>query len=75
MQDQAASPLKCSSCGIALVIDEDNPPRDDDILCCRGCGKDFGSYLRVKEAALILAKAERDAALQDPLASIIIKAS
>jgi hypothetical protein len=52
--------FKCSSCEHPVIIDEDNPPHDGDLICCRGCGKEFGSYAKVKEAALLLAEAEAD---------------
>jgi hypothetical protein len=59
--------FKCSSCEHPLVIETDNPPNDEDIICCRGCGKEFGSYAKVKEAALVLAEAEFDSLIEEDL--------
>jgi hypothetical protein len=59
--------FKCSSCEHPLVIETDNPPNDEDIICCRGCGKEFGSYAKVKEAALVLAEAEFDSLIEEKL--------
>ena len=64
------SAFKCSSCEHALVIDNDNPPDDDDILCCQGCGKEFGSYAKIKEAALVLATAEFDSVIEQKFADV-----
>jgi hypothetical protein len=64
------SPFKCSSCEHALVIDIDKPPDDDVILCCQGCGKEFGSYAKIKEAALVLAKAEFDSVIEQKFADV-----
>ncbi|AZO70993.1 MAG: hypothetical protein E5V92_13615 [Mesorhizobium sp.] len=52
--------FKCNDCGHAVSIDESNPPKDDDILKCFGCGREFGRYAQVKEALIELAKAEID---------------
>ena len=56
--------FKCSSCEHPLAIDTDNPPDDKDIVCCRGCGKEFGAYVKVKQAALVLAKADFDSVIE-----------
>ena len=56
--------FKCSSCEHPLVIDKDDPPDDKDIICCRGCGKEFGAYVKIKQAALVLAKADFDSVIE-----------
>ena len=56
--------FKCGSCEHPLVIDKDKPPGDQDIIRCRGCGREFGAYIKVKNAALVLAKAEFDGVIE-----------
>jgi hypothetical protein len=48
--------FKCNQCGHTVSIDEGNPPSDDDILSCLGCGHQFGIYAKVKEAMVAAAK-------------------
>ncbi|TIW71518.1 MAG: hypothetical protein E5V56_00230 [Mesorhizobium sp.] len=43
-----------------LAIDENNPPKDDDIFKGNGCGRELGRYAEVKEALVKLAKAAVD---------------
>jgi hypothetical protein len=50
--------FKCDDCGHAIAIDESNPPKDDDIYKCPGCGRELGRYAEVKDALVGLAKAE-----------------
>lgn len=44
--------FKCVDCGSPVVIDNDNPPRDEDALACHGCGRTFGTFAEVREAML-----------------------
>jgi hypothetical protein len=46
--------FRCQVCGVTLGIDEANPPADDDIFACNGCGREIGQFGVVK-AALIQA--------------------
>ena len=59
--------FNCTSCGHPVVIDKDNPPNDDDILSCHGCGKEFGPYAKVDEAAIAMAKAKLNKLVEDTL--------
>lgn len=58
MSDQIT--FKCKNCGHAVSIDKDNPPKDEDILSCFGCGQEFGTFSAVKSAMKSAAKAEID---------------
>ncbi|MDE2184806.1 MAG: hypothetical protein KGJ78_17470 [Alphaproteobacteria bacterium] len=50
--------FKCTDCGHAVVIDQSKPPKDDDILKCFGCGREFGPYKTVKAAMIKAGKSE-----------------
>ena len=52
--------FKCSRCEQPLVFDKENTPRDDDLVRCRECGNQFGTYAKIREAALVLAEANPD---------------
>lgn len=52
--------FKCLDCGHAVMIDNDNPPNDEDVISCRGCGRKFGSYAQVREAMVAQGKAAVD---------------
>ena len=52
--------FKCASCEHPLVVDDQDPPNDADVICCQRCGKDFGPYAKVKAAGVLLAEAEAD---------------
>ena len=62
--------FKCSSCEQPLTINRDNPPNDDDIVPCQGCGKEFGTYAKVKDAQLVLARAEFDSVIAQKYADL-----
>ncbi|CAL8972750.1 hypothetical protein RHODGE_RHODGE_00996 [Rhodoplanes serenus] len=48
----------CVDCKHPVVVDGDNPPNDDDILVCQGCGRAFGTYAGVKQAMIEAGKRE-----------------
>lgn len=50
--------FKCAKCGTALTVSKANPPNDDDIISCRGCGHVFGPYADVREAIIKAGKEE-----------------
>lgn len=62
--------FECDLCGSPIIIDGDNPPQDDDILSCQGCGRDFGPYGKVKDAIIEMARAELDEMIADTLKGI-----
>ena len=62
--------FKCTTCGHPVVIDNDNPPNDGDIVSCHECGKKFGTYAEVKAAALEQAKAALNKMLEDTLGGV-----
>ena len=61
--------FKCNQCNFPVSIDKSNPPNDSDIIICRGegCGYKFGSYAKVKEAMIFMAKREIDNMIDDAL--------
>ena len=42
----------CSTCDTIITIDRNNPPNDEDILSCTGCGYEFGTFAVVKKAMM-----------------------
>lgn len=52
--------FKCADCGQPVVIDNDEPPKDGDIISCLGCGRAFGSYAEVRDAMIEAGKKEVD---------------
>ena len=52
--------FECTDCRHPVMIDEDNPPKDDDVIACIGCGRTFGTYAQVKEAVIQMGKEEID---------------
>lgn len=56
MSDQIT--IRCETCKAPLVIESDNPPDDATIISCVGCGREFGTYSQVVDAAVALGKAE-----------------
>ncbi|MBL4726625.1 MAG: hypothetical protein JKY83_08130 [Rhizobiaceae bacterium] len=50
--------FNCTTCGKPVLIDNDNPPNDEDIFSCMECGFEFGKYSDVKKAMIELAKRE-----------------
>lgn len=52
--------FNCADCGHIVSIEKGNPPNDDNILSCFGCGREFGPYRTVKAAMIESAKAEID---------------
>jgi DNA-directed RNA polymerase subunit RPC12/RpoP len=43
--------FNCAKCGEPVVA-KGNPPNDEDIISCTGCGHVFGPYAKVREAML-----------------------
>lgn len=56
MSDQIS--FACADCGSDTFTFERNPPKDDDIVTCAGCGKKIGRYADVRREAMKGAKAE-----------------
>lgn len=54
--------FKCADCGHPVVIDKNKPPKDDDIITCRGegCGRAFGTYAQVRQAMIQAGKEKVD---------------
>ena len=53
--------FSCKTCGETVAVETDgNPPDDEDIIRCLGCGREFGTYAEVREGMRALAKAEID---------------
>ena len=52
--------FKCTACEHPVSIDDDNPPGDNDMLKCFGCGIELGRYAELKGKLIELAKAEVD---------------
>lgn len=52
--------LVCGDCGTAVTYDRDRPPNDDDIIACKGCGRAFGTYSKVREAMIDAGKKRID---------------
>lgn len=45
--------LKCSSCDSPLIVD-DASREPAAIICCQGCGKEFGTVHEIADTAAIL---------------------
>lgn len=57
--------VKCADCGQAVMIDDENPPKDDDVISCLGCGRTFGTYAQVREAVTAMGEEELDRMIDD----------
>lgn len=52
--------FRCSDCGSEMFVLPNDPPKDDDIISCAGCGKVIGRYDVVRAAAIKAGKTEFD---------------
>jgi len=50
----------CVDCGAVVTYDRNRPPKDDDIIDCKGCGREFGTYAKVREAMVDAGKKRID---------------
>ncbi|MEQ9146382.1 MAG: hypothetical protein RLO08_18685 [Parvibaculaceae bacterium] len=50
--------FNCSKCGSEKFSFPNDPPKDDDIIACAGCGNVVGKYADVRAAAMDAAKTE-----------------
>ena len=57
--------FKCIDCGSPVTVDDANPPKDDDILSCCGCGRTFGTYAQIREAMIEEGKKVVDKMIDD----------
>lgn len=57
--------FNCTECGAPLTINDDNPPADDDVYRCPGCGREIGKFGEMKEAMHQAAKDHLDKMIED----------
>lgn len=50
----------CAECGSDKFVLPNNPPKDDDVIACAGCGRELGRYADVRTAAISAGKTEVD---------------
>lgn len=55
----------CLDCGSTEFVFPNDPPQDDDIISCNGCGKEIGRYADIQEATIEAGKAEVDKWVED----------
>ena len=56
--------FQCTECGHPIGISELNPPKDDEVISCFGCGHEFGPYGEMMLALIELATDEIDAVIE-----------
>ncbi|MFA3920217.1 hypothetical protein [Ruegeria hyattellae] len=56
--------FQCTECGHPVGMSELNPPKDDEVISCHGCGHEFGTYGEVKGAVIEMARDEIDTVIE-----------
>ncbi len=64
-EDSDRLTFKCEACQADITIDEANPPNDDDMYCCPGCGREIATYGALKVALVDAAKTHVDKMFND----------
>lgn len=44
--------FSCTTCGSKEFAGQSDPPKDDDVISCAGCGREIGTYAVIREAMI-----------------------
>jgi len=65
MSDKITIKFRCSDCDEPVTWDE--AASDSDIIACKGCGKEFGTFGEIKAAALSAGKSKFNEVIEDAI--------
>jgi hypothetical protein len=65
MSDEISIKFNCRDCGELVTWDEN--VSDEDIISCKGCGREFGTFGEIKAAGMRAAKDRLNETIEDAI--------